>query len=217
LETAQTLGINLIDTAPAYGSSETRLGQLLTQISPRAEWILVTKAGETFTPQGESRFDFSPNAIIHSVEQSLRALRTAYLDVVLIHSDGNDMRHIEENQVLDTLQKLKTRGDIRAFGMSTKTIAGGLATVEQADVAMVTYNPEHQTEKSVIDRAVALNKGILIKKALNSGHVTDIEAALALMAQTAGISSTIIGTIHPQHLRDNVLQFEIAALNNKLR
>ncbi len=40
---ARELGINLIDTAPAYGNSEERLGQLL---SHRHEWVIVTKTGE---------------------------------------------------------------------------------------------------------------------------------------------------------------------------
>jgi len=43
LATAHDLGINLLDTAPAYGSSETRLGQLLGK---RQDWVIVTKTGE---------------------------------------------------------------------------------------------------------------------------------------------------------------------------
>ena len=46
LALARELGINLIDTAPAYGDSETRLGQLLK--GQRQHWVLCTKVGEEF-------------------------------------------------------------------------------------------------------------------------------------------------------------------------
>ena len=45
LDLAQSLGINLLDTAPAYGSSEQRIGRLL---SNRANWVICTKIGEEF-------------------------------------------------------------------------------------------------------------------------------------------------------------------------
>ena len=47
LDEARELGINLLDTAPAYGSSEQRIGQILTD---RSNWILCTKVGEEFIP-----------------------------------------------------------------------------------------------------------------------------------------------------------------------
>jgi len=45
LELAHSLGINLLDTAPAYGSSEQRIGRLLNN---RADWVICTKVGEEF-------------------------------------------------------------------------------------------------------------------------------------------------------------------------
>ncbi|PAW60753.1 MAG: aldo/keto reductase, partial [Verrucomicrobiia bacterium Tous-C2TDCM] len=68
LDLAREEGINLLDTAPAYGTSEERLGQLLG--SRRDEWVLVSKAGENFDGTS-STFDFSPAAITASVERSL--------------------------------------------------------------------------------------------------------------------------------------------------
>src|SRR5690606_8720766 len=56
LALARDAGINLLDTAPAYGTSEERLGPLLS--GQRQEWILCSKVGEEFD-NGESRFDFS--------------------------------------------------------------------------------------------------------------------------------------------------------------
>ncbi len=124
---AQELGINLIDTAPAYGSSQERLGKLLP--GTRDQWVIVSKVGEFFE-RGESRFDFSFATTRRVVEESLHTLNTDYLDVVLIHSDGGDLRILEQEGALDALRELKEQGLIRAHGMSSKTLAGGLRVVE---------------------------------------------------------------------------------------
>jgi aryl-alcohol dehydrogenase-like predicted oxidoreductase len=126
LHLVRDLGINLLDTAPAYGISEERLGKLLK--GQRQDWVLCTKAGEFFDGR-ESRFDFSPAAIKLSVEQSLRRLRSDYIDLLLIHSDGDDSRLINELEVFRPLEELKRAGWIRAYGMSTKTLEGGLLII----------------------------------------------------------------------------------------
>ena len=168
LARARELGINLIDTAPAYGRSEERLGQLLRD---RQDWVIVSKVGEEFS-DGDSHFDFSPAHTRASVERSLRRLNTDYLDCVLIHSDGNDL-DVLRSGALEALEDMKQAGLIRAIGMSTKTVAGGLETLKRSDVAMVTYNLKQDDERPVIEYAAAHNKGILIKKAFASGHLAD--------------------------------------------
>lgn len=207
LQTAQTLGINTLDTAPAYGSSELRLGKLLP--GKREDWVIVSKVGEIFH-EGISHYNFSHDFIVKSVEHSLKHLKTDYLDVLLIHSNGDDLKIIEQDKVFVTLEKLKQQKLIRAFGMSTKTVSGGLLTIAQADVAMVTYNPIVTEEKPIIDAAFLHNKGILIKKALASGYLNKIGTADAVQTvmdfilKTQGVSSVIVGTINPVHLEENV-------------
>lgn len=202
LDIAKECGINLLDTAPAYGISEERLGKLLK--GQRADWILSTKAGEEFI-NGQSHFDFSPDAVRASVERSLIRLKTDYLDIVLGHSNGDDLRIVQEDGLLDTLSVLKREGKIRAFGLSTKTIEGGLAAVAASDVVMVTLNPEEQQDREIIEAARQQNKGVLIKKALASGHVRlSPDEALKQVLAVPGVSSVIIGTLNPLHLRQNV-------------
>jgi aryl-alcohol dehydrogenase-like predicted oxidoreductase len=207
LKLAKELNINTLDTAPAYGSSEQRLGQLLK--GSRKDWVIIGKAGETFE-DGVSSYDFSADFIKKSVEQSLQNLNTDYLDVLLIHSNGDDVNIIEHDKVFTTLAELKAQNIIRAFGMSTKTIEGGLRTIEEADVAMVTYNPIETSEKIVIDAACKNNKGILIKKAFASGHLNKIpgedpvQSVMDFIFKTAGVGSIILGTINPEHLQHNV-------------
>ncbi|MCG6886011.1 MAG: aldo/keto reductase [Proteobacteria bacterium] len=210
LTLAGDLGINLVDTAPAYGNSEERLGQLLPD---KADWVVVTKVGEIFE-HGQSRFDFSAAHTRLSVERSLRRLGRDYVDIVLVHSDGDDMRIIEHEGALEELARMKQEGLLRAYGMSTKTTEGGLWIVEHTDVVMATCNPVDSYDLPVIKRAHEINTGVLVKKGLQSGHADaaagggGIEAAIKYVFTTPGVSSMITGTINPQHLRDNVATTE---------
>ena len=205
-ELAQSLGINLIDTAPAYGSSEQRLGKLLPK---RNDWVIVTKVGEIFE-NGQSRFDFSYDYTIASVEQSLLKLKRDVLDVVLVHSDGNDMDIINKEPVFDALQSLKTKGLIKAYGMSTKTVAGGCWVVEHCDVVMATANLDYDEDRPVLELADKLNKGVIIKKGLQSGHADSssggggVDNAFQHVLTQPGVSSMIVGTINKHHLQANV-------------
>jgi len=204
---AKSLGINLIDTAPAYGNSEERLGKLLKH--QREDWVICTKVGEEFE-NGESFFNFSPEHTRFSIERSLKRLNTDWLDIVLIHSDGNDLDIINKHGTLEILAELKQHGLIRAFGMSTKTIEGGLLSLDKSDVAMITYNLEHKEEKPVIDYAIEKGKGIFIKKALASGHICDshnedpVKASFDFIFKDKGVTSAIVGTITPSHLKQNI-------------
>lgn len=200
-------GINLLDTAPAYGSSEERLGKLL--LGARSRWIIASKVGEEFN-DGVSSYDFSQASVIKSVERSLQRLKTDYLDIVLVHSNGDDENIIHKENIFSVLTQLKEQGKIRAFGMSSKTITGGMLSVDLADVTMVTYNPTYQDEKTIIDYALEKQKGILIKKAFASGHLQKIanadpvKHALQLCLAEPAVSSIIIGTINPKHLLQNI-------------
>jgi aryl-alcohol dehydrogenase-like predicted oxidoreductase len=210
LSQASELGINLIDTAPAYGNSEQRLGQLLPKLN--REWVIATKVGELFNADlAQSHYNYTAEFIKQSVEQSLKNLRREVLDIVLIHSDGNDQHIIEHLGVLEILNDLKQQGLIRATGMSTKTVAGGLLSLQQSDIAMVMHNSGYQDEQAVLDQAATSNKAIFIKKALNSGHlassssVTDpVQASFDTIYQNPAVTSIVIGTITPSHLTSNV-------------
>jgi aryl-alcohol dehydrogenase-like predicted oxidoreductase len=202
LKTTSDLGINLLDTAPAYGTSEERLGKALR--GQRQKWVISTKVGEEFL-DGESRFDFSPEAVRASIERSLMRLQTDYLDMVLVHSDGNDVRIIEEDYIFSQLAALKKEGKIRAFGMSTKTIDGGKLTVDLADVVMVSFSPSYTDEREVVRYAAEKQKGVLIKKALASGHLqTTVAETMGFIFSEPGVSSVVVGTLNPLHLRQNV-------------
>jgi len=207
LDLARDLGINLIDTAPAYGMSEERLGPLLQ--GQRDHWVIVSKVGEEFV-DGQSRFDFSPKHTRFSVERSLRRLETDRIELVLVHSDGRDLEILQHSGVYETLAELKREGKIRGFGLSGKTVEGGLLALQHGDCAMVTYNLNERAERPVLDYAQAHAKGILVKKALASGHAClssgedPVRLSFEMLFAHPGVGAAIVGTINPQHLSDNV-------------
>lgn len=203
LDAARELGVNLLDTAPAYGASEERLGRLLT--GDRHHWVLSTKVGEEFA-NGRSHFDFSPRHTRASIERSLRRLRTDVIDIALVHSDGDDLAILHKAGTLDTLRDLQREGLVRACGISTKTVAGGIAAAGACDVVMVAYNATDHTQQPVLDACRDAGTGVLIKKALDSGHLaaSDPERALAEVLQQQAADCVVTGTLSPDHLAANV-------------
>ena len=200
IDSAWDLGINLLDTAAAYGESEARLGTLLA--GNRQRWLLCTKAGEIHE-DGESHYDFSAQAIRQSVETSLRRLRTDYLDIVLVHSDGRDVAILSEAEALDTLHSLKRDGTVRAVGFSHKTVAGGRTALAQCDVIMTALSHGDRSQLDVVRAADDRGCGVLIKKPLDSGR--SAPETLHYVADQPGVSSIVVGTTNPAHLERNVV------------
>ena len=201
LALAKELGVNVIDTAPAYGLSEERLGRLLK--GQRDDWVIVGKVGEEFE-DGVSSHNFTPEHFEMSLERSLKRLNTDYIDVLLIHSDGNDVDILDNDSLIAKMQDFKKRGLVRAIGASTKTAEGGIKTLELMDVVMASYNPEYTDELTVLDYAAAHDKGVLLKKVLSSGHNVNTREAFDFALSHSAVSSAVVGTINPYHLKANV-------------
>ena len=208
LDDALALGINLLDTAPAYGLAEERLGQLLG--TRRDRFVISTKCGEEFVG-GESSYDFSASHTRRSVERSLRRLKTDRLDCVLAHCPRHDFEALSKGAVLETLAALKQEGKILSFGASINSHEGGTLALERgADVLMVTYAADDTSMEPFICQAAALGKGIVIKKGLGSGSLASgatprsAEENFRPIFAVPGVTSVIIGTINREHLRENV-------------
>jgi len=204
LELAFELGINTIDTAPAYGSSQERLGRLMPY--DREKWTIISKAGEEFK-NNKSYYDFSANNINSSLDNTLKTLKTDYIDIFLIHSDGNDLDIAKNDKLWKLLQDRKSQGDIKAFGVSSKTTDGGLACLKKSDVAMIELNDDY-TE--LLDFAKNNNKNIILKKVFNSGHLNNnysIKDAYLKSFEHSAVNSAVIGTINNEHLKQNVRNY----------
>jgi aryl-alcohol dehydrogenase-like predicted oxidoreductase len=194
------LGITLIDTAPAYGLSEERIGRALAH--RRREFVLSTKVGERWI-DGASHYDFSAPAVRASLETSLKRLRTDALDVVFIHSDGNDHAVLNETDVVAALDESKRAGLTRAVGFSGKSPDAALAALEWADVLMIEYHPDDTSHAAVLPAAAAKNVGIVVKKGLASGRHAPAEA-IPFVLNNPAVTSLIIGGLNLDHMRENI-------------
>ena len=93
--------------------------------------------------------------------------------------------------------------------MKKKGVDGGGGGFFCADLAMVTYYPGYTDEHAVIVHANRNRKGILIKKALASGHLhqlsaeNPVETSMRFVLSEPGVTSVIVGTINADHLREN--------------
>lgn len=211
LQLAKSLGINLLDTAPAYGQSEERLGRLLQ--GTRKDWVIAGKAGEEFE-NGVSSYNFTPAHFERSLHRSLERLKTDYLDILLIHSDGRDTEILQNDALIKILHGFKAQGLVKAIGASVKTAEGGIKALELLDIAMATYTPAYTDERPVLDYAAAHNKGVILKKLLSSGHDINIKDAFKFAFSHKGTGSAIIGTINPKHLEANAKALDEALLNS---
>ncbi|HLY60218.1 MAG TPA: aldo/keto reductase [Terriglobia bacterium] len=201
LDEALTLGLNLIDTAPAYGESEKRLAPFVGKHRERI--VLCTKAGETFA-LGQSTYDFSPAAIMESAQSSLRRLNVDALDILLLHSDGKDCQNILS--ALPALSKLKADGKVRAIGISAKTEEGVLSAVQgKLDVVMAPFSLANQSLGPALANAHRAGLGVIAIKGLQSGFLSaGFEKAVQFVLDQAFVDSLVIGTINPDHLESIV-------------
>ncbi|MBS3732619.1 MAG: aldo/keto reductase [Desulfobacterales bacterium] len=114
-------GVNLIDTAPVYGfgTSEELVGKAVSQYGGRENIILATKVGLEWDDAQKGVWrNSSPERIRREVEDSLRRLRTDYIDIYQIH--WPDPR-VPIEQTAQTMAELKKEGKIRAAGVSNYT------------------------------------------------------------------------------------------------
>jgi D-threo-aldose 1-dehydrogenase len=126
VDRAWDLGVRTFDTAPYYGSglAELRLGAALRD-RPRDELVVSTKVGRRFRPGTsawhgapalEAYFDFSYDAALRSLEESLERLGLDRVDVALVH-DPDD--HFDEALAgaYRALARLRDEGVVRAVGV----------------------------------------------------------------------------------------------------
>ena len=203
---AKTSGINLLDTAPAYGTSEARLGEAIQ--GEREDWLICTKAGEEFDGV-RSRHDFSQDHILRSVARSLRRLRTDILDIVLVHSDGRAVAEIEAAGAFRALARLHREGVVRAVGFSGKTRDDGREALRASllphhpHLLMCTINASYRDEVQLAREAAREGAGVLVKKPLAQGLDVD-PRNVAAIARLPGVSSVVVGTTSTDHLSAHV-------------
>lgn len=233
-------GINYIDVAIDYGEAEMHIGNAISH--RRSEFFLASKCGcpldvTAFSPAERTMFgvplprfhDYSRQNIIDGVDQSLRRLKTDYLDVLQFHFSP-PRQVLEREEAIQTLQDLRRQGKIRFLGCSS-VLPDLHDHIEMGvfDVFQVPYSalqPEH--EAAIADAARA-GAGIVIRGGVARGEpgegqgfenvwqlwrkagldelldgLSATEFMLRFTITNPDMHTTIVGTLNPAHLQENV-------------
>lgn len=156
VDTARDVGINFFDHADIYGGDhgcERRFGEAVTfSPSDRESVIIQSKVGIR-----SGFFDFSAEHILSSVDESLRALQTDYLDVLLLHRPDT---LVEPDEVASAFDQLHSAGKVRHFGVSNHT-PGQIELLKQSVRQPLAFNQVQLsiTHAPLIAAGVAANMG----------------------------------------------------------
>lgn len=116
IKAALECDINFIDTAPAYnaGKAECYVGETLNKLKKRREVVISTKCGNKFV-DGKYLRCGSKESILKQCDESLKNLKTDYIDIYLVHWPDPD---VELEETIDAVSTLKKEGKILHAGVS---------------------------------------------------------------------------------------------------
>ena len=207
LNRAIDLGINYLDTAVGYGEgkSETRVGMVLK--TRRKEVFLATKIPE----RARTR-----DAALREYEASLKRLQTDRVDLLHIHSLGNeaDLAKIEaKDGVLKALYDLRDQKAARFVGMTSHTDGAVMAqAIERHDLDCVqmAMNPAraHRFEELALPAAHRKNLGVILMKVTSQEMLLGPDkadaASLLRYAWSLPVSTVVCGMPKPEFVEANV-------------
>lgn len=172
IQTAVDRGVNFIDTAPAYnsGQAERYVGTALEKMGNRKKVVISTKCGNEFV-NGKYYRCGSRDKILKQCEESLRNLKTDYIDVYLVHFPDPE---VEIEETVDAVASLKKQGKILHAGVSNFS----QEQIERAEkcceieVFQPQYSLVDRKEEELIRWAAERNIGIMSYGSLGGGILT---------------------------------------------
>ena len=163
-------GINFIDTSIDYGRSEERIGRFIAH--RRREYYLASKCGCVVGGAQGEHVHTAAN-VRHGIENSLRLLKTDYLDLVQFHRSLT-LAEFEAEGALQEVLKLKAEGKVRFIGVS-----GVLPNLDEQiqsgvfDAFQIPYSALQREHEDVIERAATAGAGTIIRGGVARGTPDD--------------------------------------------
>lgn len=224
-------GINFIDTSNDYGRSEEFIGKYISQ--RRDEFYIATKCGCTVVRRDEITDDtphvWTRENLFRGLHESLERMKTDYVDVMQLHNPS--VEQVEQGDLVSVLQEMKQQGKVRWIGCSstlphiTTYIAQGVF-----DVFQIPYSALERQHESVISNAAKAGAGIIDRGGVARGEPGEglggedrwkkFDAAnldelredgesrtaflLRFLLSHPDIHTTIVGTLIPAHLQENI-------------
>ena len=222
-------GINYIDTSIDYGSSEDYIGAYISH--RRSDYYLASKCG--CPPVNDATAEehvYTRDNIITGVNRSLRRMKTDYLDVVQLHTSPSG-KVIEDGDVVQGLLDLKKEGKVRFLGCSSGLphladhVAMGVFDMFQIPYSALSRQHEQWITKAAEAGAGTVIRGGVARGEPREGTGTDetwsrFEEAgldelrgegesrtafiLRFTLSHSDVHTTIVGTMNPDHLLENV-------------
>ena len=173
LSSAFDRGINFFDTADTYGHghSETLVGETFKESSKRAKVVIATKVGWDFY-HGGSKKNFDPDYIRFACSESLKRLKTDYIDLYQLHNPR--LEEIEKGDLFEVLKELKRQGKIRFWGISIHKSEEGKSAIPQGvSTIQAIYNLlDQRIRTELIPIAEEHEVGLIAREPLYCGLLT---------------------------------------------
>ena len=224
-------GINFIDTSIDYGVSEESIGEHISH--RRSEYFLASKCGcvvdPASVPPGSRVHTFDRKNIVDGVNQSLKRMKTDYLDLVQFHASPSK-EVLEQERAIETLLDLKREGKVRFIGASsTLPNLADHITMGVFDAFQIPYSGLQREHEEVISQAARAGAGTIIRGGVARGApgegrgspdvwrlwdsrkldelldgMTKMEFILRFSITHPDLSTTIVGTSNLVHLEENL-------------
>ena len=224
-------GINFIDTANDYGQSEELIGRFIAR--RRGEFFLATKCGCTVVHKDEHTDDtphiWTKENLTRGLHESLTRLQTDVIDLMQLHNPT--VADCEQGQLVAALQQMRAQGKVRFIGISTTLphlptyLSWGVF-----DSFQIPYSGLYREHENAIAAAALAGIGTIIRGGVQRGEpgaglgATDkwqlfATAKLDELRQPGEsrtsfllrftlahphIHTTIVGTLQPEHLQENI-------------
>ena len=212
LDTFARAGGRVVDSSPMYGSSESVVGDLASDLGVRARLFLATKVWTRGREEG-----------VRQMQQSFRRLRTGRMDLMQVHNLVDVATHTK------TLQEMKAAGQLRYIGITHYT-SSAYAEVERwlksrpYDFLQINYSlGERDAEQRLLplaqDRSVAVianrpfAEGALFRRSKGQplppwsaelGITSWAQFFLKWIVAHPSVTCAIPGTGRPEHMADNL-------------
>jgi aryl-alcohol dehydrogenase-like predicted oxidoreductase len=240
LNSAIDSGLNLIDTAAAYWTSERMIGEAVSH--RRNEVYLISKCGAL---DGFTRSDWSKKGILEAIETSLRDMKTDYLDIAQLHSCSAEI--LRQGDCIEGLERAKEKGYTRYIGYSGDNDDAKFAI--EMDIFDTLQTSVSVADQSPIDGNIKLahskGLGVIAKRPIanavwrNAEKPADayhhpyweriqklpfpflkksleesISVALRFTLSIEGVATAIVGTTKPNRWQENAKNIAEGNLSN---
>ncbi len=225
-------GVNFIDTSIDYGQSEENIGEYISH--RRNEYYLASKCGcvvdaSSVSPENRFTHTFTRKNIVDGVNQSLKRMKTDYLDLVQFHASPS-REVLEREGAIETLLDLKREGKVRFIG-SSSILPNLTDHIEMGvfDAFQIPYSGLQGEHEEVIAQAARAGAGTIIRGGVARGvpgegrgsedvwkrwdsikmddlldGMSKMEFMLRFTITNPDLDTTIVGTSNPAHLQANL-------------